>query len=161
MELCLGGLWCQPYCCAGGVGWAAALPLWSQCFSYTGWLADVRWIQHPVTRCSHCGCVCSLYGSALWLPGPLGLCWLFCHPHLQFSASVGDVLCSPFGFPCLRVPALLACGVCGVSYLRSWCSLGCPSWLVLLLMSLFILHLLLRVWLFGHSLLAPPAAPVC
>ena len=32
-ELCLWGLRCQPYCCAGGVVWAAALLLWSQCFS--------------------------------------------------------------------------------------------------------------------------------
>ena len=35
---------------------------------------------------------------------PLGLCW-FCHPLLQFSVSVGAVLCSLFGFPCLRVGA--------------------------------------------------------
>ena len=54
-----------PYCCAGAVGWAAALPLWSQCFSYTSWLADVRGVLHPVTRCSHCGCDCSLYGSVV------------------------------------------------------------------------------------------------
>ena len=59
VELCLWGLRCQPFCCAGGVGWAAALPLWSQCFSYTGW------VLHPVTRCSHGGCVCSLYGSVV------------------------------------------------------------------------------------------------
>ena len=66
---------------------------------------------------------------------------------LRFSASVGAVLCSRFGFPCLRLTALLACGVCGASWLRSWYSLGCPSWLVLLVLSLFILHLLLQVWL--------------
>ena len=100
-------------------------------------------------------------GGALWLPEPLGICWLFCHPLLQFSASVGAELCSLFGFPCLRVGALLACGVCSASLLRSLCSLGCPSWVVLLLLSLFVLHLLLWVRLFGHSLLAPPAAPVC
>ena len=100
-------------------------------------------------------------GGAIWLPEPLGLCWLFCHPLLRFSASVGAVLCSLFSFPCLRVGALLACGVCSASWLRGLCSLGCPSWLVLLLMSLFVLHLLLRVRLFGHSLLAPPAAPMC
>ena len=99
-------------------------------------------------------------GGALWLPEPLGLCWLFCHPLLQFSASVGAVLCSLFRFPCFRVGALLACGVCSASWLRGLCSLGCPSWLVLLLMSLFVLHLLLRIR-FGHSLLATPAAPVC
>ena len=56
---------CLPYCCAGGVGWASALSLCSQCFSYTGWLADVRWVLHPVTGCSHCGCDCSLYGSVV------------------------------------------------------------------------------------------------
>ena len=39
------------------------------------------------------------------------------------------------------VGALLACGVYGVSC--EVCSLGCPSWLVLLVMSLFVLHLLL------------------
>ena len=54
-------------------------------------------------------------GCALWLPVPLGLCWLFCRPLLRFSASVGAVLCSLFGFPCLRVGALLACSVCGPS----------------------------------------------
>ena len=85
---------------------------------------------------------------------------MFCHPLLRFSASVGAVLFSLFSFPCLRVGALLACGVCSASWLRGLCSLGCPSWLVLLLMSLFVLHLLLRIRLFGHSLLAPPAAPV-
>ena len=89
------------------------------------------------------------------------LCWLFCHPLLRFSASVGAVLCSLFSFPCLRVGALLACCVCSASWLRGLCSLGCPSWLVLLLMSPFVLHLLLWVRLFGLSLLAPPAAPVC
>ena len=39
--------------------------------------------------------------------------------------------------------ALLACGVYGASSLRVY-SLGCPLWLVLLFMSLFVLHLLLR-----------------
>ena len=73
VELCLWGLRCQPYCCAGGVGWAAALPLWSQCFSHTDWLADVRWVLHPVTRCSHGGCVCSLYDSVVVPCGSLSL----------------------------------------------------------------------------------------
>ena len=36
-----------------GVGWAAALPLRSQCFSCAGWLADDRWFRHPVTGFSH------------------------------------------------------------------------------------------------------------
>ena len=30
-----------------------------------------------------------LCGGALWLPVPLGLCWLFCHLLQRFSASVG------------------------------------------------------------------------
>ena len=54
-------------------------------------------------------------GGALWLPEPVRICWLFCHPLLRFSASVGTVLCSLFGFPGVRVPVLLACGVCGAS----------------------------------------------
>ena len=54
-------------------------------------------------------------GGALWLPEPLGLCLLFCHPLLWFSASVGAVLGSLSGFPCFRVGALLACGVWGAS----------------------------------------------
>ena len=59
---------------------------------------------------------------------------LFCRLLLRFSTSVG--LCSSLlAFPCLRVGALLACGVYGASSLRV-CSLGCPSWLVLLFMSL-------------------------
>ena len=42
---------------------------------------------------------------------------------------------SLLAFPCLRVGALLACGIYSASSLRV-CSLGCPSWLVLLFMSL-------------------------
>ena len=41
---------CLTYCCAGGVGWAATLPLCYQCFSCTGWLAGVRWVLHPVSE---------------------------------------------------------------------------------------------------------------
>ena len=59
------------------------------------------------------------YGDALWLPLPLGICGYFFCPLLRFSASVGAVLSSLFGFPCLRVGTLLACGVCGASLLRS------------------------------------------
>ena len=55
---------------------------------------------------------------------------------------------------------LLACGVWGTRSLQSMCSLGCPPWLVLLLLCLLVLHLLLWDRLFGRSLLAPPAAPV-
>ena len=56
---------CLTYCCTGGVGWAATLPLCSQCFSCTGWLAGVRWVLHPVSGSSHRGCGCSLGGSVV------------------------------------------------------------------------------------------------
>ena len=56
---------CLTYCCAGGVGWAATLPLCYQCFSCTGWLAGVRWVLHPVSGSSHIGCECSLGGSVV------------------------------------------------------------------------------------------------
>ena len=64
---------CLSYCCAGGVGWAATLPLCYQCFSCTGWLAGVHWVLHPVSGSSHRGCDCSL----------------------------GDSVVVPFGSPCL------------------------------------------------------------
>ena len=70
---------------------------------------------------------------------------------LPYCCTGGVGLCSLFRFPCLRVGALLASGVCRASWLRGLCSLGCPSWLVLLLMSLSVLHLLLQVRLFGQS----------
>ena len=141
---------CLPYYCAGGVSWGCRPSLVFSVLPCVRVLLLRLWLLF-VWQC----------GGALWLPEPLGLCWLFCHPLLRFSASVGAVFCSLFGFPCLRVGALLACGVCSASWLRGLCSFGCPSWLVLLLLSLFVLHLLLRVMLFGHSLLARPAAPVC
>ena len=82
--------------------------------SCAGWLAGVCWVLHPVSGSSRWGCVCSL----------------------------GDSVMSLLVFPYLRVGALLAWGVYGVSCCEV-CSLGCPSWLVLLLMSLLVLHLLL------------------
>ena len=78
---------CLTYCCAGGVGWAATLPLYYLCFSCAGWLAGVRWVLHPVSWRSLWGCVCSL----------------------------GDSVITLLAFPYLRVGALLACGVYGVS----------------------------------------------
>ena len=42
-----------------------------------------------------------LCGGALWLPKPLGLCWLFCHLLLRFSASVGG--CAMFS-ACFHLP---------------------------------------------------------
>ena len=53
------------YCCAGGVGWAATLPLCFQCFSCTGWLAGVRGFLHPVSGSSHRGCAWSLGASVV------------------------------------------------------------------------------------------------
>ena len=75
------------YCCTGGIGWAATLPLCYLCFSCTGWLTGVRWVLHPVSGSSRWGCVCSL----------------------------GDSVITLLAFPYLRVGALLACGVYGVS----------------------------------------------
>ena len=84
------------------------------CFSCAGWLAGVCWVLHPVSGSSRWGCVCSL----------------------------GDSVMTLRAFPYLRVGVLLAGGVYGVSCCEV-CSLGCSSWLVLLCMSLFVLHLLL------------------
>ena len=84
------------------------------CVSCADWLAGVCWVLHPVSGSSRWGCVCSL----------------------------GDSVMTLLAFPYLRVGALLAWGVYGVSCCEV-CSLGCPSWLVLLFMSLFVLHLLL------------------
>ena len=67
---------CLPDCCAGGVGWAAALPLRYQCFC-AGWLADDRWVLHPVTGLSHWRCDCSLYGSVVVPYGSPSLWALF------------------------------------------------------------------------------------
>ena len=58
---------------------------------------------------------------------------------------MGSVLCPLLGFPCLRVGAILACGIYGANSLRV-CSLGCPSWLVIFLSGLFVLHL---IWQWG------------
>ena len=104
---------CLSFCYPGGVGWAATLPFFFLCFSCSGWLAGVRWVLHPVSGCSSWGCVCSL----------------------------GDSVITLLAFPFLRVGELLDCGVYGVSC--EVCSLGCPSWFVLLFMSLFVLQLLL------------------
>ena len=154
---------CLTYCCAGGVGWAATLPFCYQCFSCTGWLAGVRWVLHPVSGSSHRGCDCPLVDNIVVLfftllasralfvvlsspPAVLDFCWGLC----------GSLL----AFPCLRVGALLACGVYGASSLRSlqfrlpfvvsppFPVSVCPS-------------PALAVGWFGHRSVAPPAAPVC
>ena len=84
---------CLTYCCAGGVGWEATLPLCCMCFSCTGWLAGVHWVLHPVSGCSHRGCDCPLDDSVVVLFDylPLGLCLLFFRLLLWFSTSVGAV----------------------------------------------------------------------
>ena len=78
---------CLTYCCSGGVGWAATLPFYYLCFSCAGWLAGVCWVLHPVSGSSLWGCLCSL----------------------------GDSVLALLAFPSLRVGALLAFGICGVS----------------------------------------------
>ena len=60
----------------------------------------------------------------------MGLCLLF-----------GRQCMALLAFPYLRISALLAWAVYGVNCCEV-CSLGCPLWLVLLFMSLFVLHLL-------------------
>ena len=153
---------CLPDCCAGGVGWAAALPLRSQCFSCTGWLADDRWVLHPVTGFSHCRCDCSWYDSVVVPYGSPSLWALFV------------VLSSP--------PAVLSlCGCCAL--FSFWFPLlqgGCPSGLRCLghtLAAKFVQSRLpsmvgppsavsvcpspaLAGQVVGRSFLTPPAAPV-
>ena len=73
---------------------------------------------------------------------------------------MGAVLCSLLGLPCLRVGALLACGVYGASSLWGLLSrlplvVGPPSHV-----SVGPLPALAVGW-FGHRSVAPPAAPVC
>ena len=103
---------CLTYCYSGRVFWAATLPLYFRAFASAGLQGFAG--LHPVSGSSCWGCVCSL----------------------------GDSVLTLIAFPYLRVGALLAWGVHGVSCCEV-CSLGCPSWLVLLFMSLFVLHLLL------------------
>ena len=83
---------CLAYYCAGGVGWVATLPLCSQCFSCTGWLAGVRWVLHPVSGSSHRGCDCSLGGSVVVPFGSPCLQGFVSRLFLRFSTSVGAVL---------------------------------------------------------------------
>ena len=137
---------CLAYCCAGDFGWAATLPLCSQCFSWAGWLAGVRWVLHPVSGSSHGGCDCSL-GDSVGVP-------------YGSHCLSGFVTCSVIS-SCSSCPLWMLCSVHCLVYLalrwvRFWpavsmapvrCgvgSLGCPSWLVPLLRSLLVLHLFLR-----------------
>ena len=90
-------------CCAGGVSWAATHPWYSPVFTYSGHLAVVRWVLHPVSGCSLWLrlLVFRLWGGALWLPVPLGLCWVFCHLLQRFSAYVG---CCAMFTACFHLP---------------------------------------------------------
>ena len=86
---------CLPFCCAAGVGWATTLPY---VFSSLG----------------------RQFSSAFWLYLPLGLGK---SPSCSVISSCGSrLLCGLCGsliaLPCLRVGALLACGVYGSSSLR-------------------------------------------
>ena len=135
------------YCCSGGLGWAATLPLCSQCFSCAGWLAGAGWVLHPVSGSSLGGCDCSLGGSVVVPYGSpclsgfvtcsaISSCgsqplWVLCSVHCLVSLALGWVRFWP-----MVSTAPVYCGVC---------SLGCPSWLVLLLRSLLVLHLLLQL----------------
>ena len=103
--------------------------------------------------------MCLLFGrqcsSAFWLYLPLGLC---CSVVSYGSRLLWGLCGSLLAFPCLRVDALLACGVSGASSLRSLQSrlpfvvsppfhVCCP------------LPALAVGW-FGLRSVAPPAAPV-
>ena len=106
--------------------------------------------------------------TALWVtvwgclmaPHSSRACFLLCRLLLRFSPSVGAVLCSLLGFPCLRVGALLACGVYGASSLWGLLSrlplvVGPPS-----PVSVGPSPALAVGW-FGHTSVTPPAATVC
>ena len=80
--------------------------------------------------------------------------------HWDCVCSLRDSVMTLLAFPYLRVGVLLAWGVYSIGCCEV-CSLGRPSWLVLLFMSLFVLRLLLGWGGFGHRSVAPPAAPVC
>ena len=106
--------------------------------------------------------------TALWVtvwgclmaPHSSRACFLLCHLLLRFSPSVGAVLCSLLGFPCLRVGALLACGVYSASSLWGLLSrlplvVGPPS-----SVSVGPSPALAVGW-FGHTSVTPLAATVC
>ena len=119
---------CLPYGCAGGVGWAATLPLCYQCFSCTGWLAGVHRVLHPVSGSSHRGCDCSLYDSVVVLLTLLASRALFVV--LSSPPAVLD-FCGGCAVPCLLSFALgwvhfwpavstapVRCEVCSLGCLR-------------------------------------------
>ena len=153
---------CLTYCCAGGVGWAATLPLCYQCFSCTGWLAGVCWVLHPVSGSSHRGCDCSLGDSVVVLFGSTCLQGFVCCSVVSSCSSrlLWGLCGSLLAFPCLRVGAFLACGVYGASSLRSLQS-RLPFVVIPPFHVSVCLSPALAVGWFGHRSVAPPAAPVC
>ena len=120
---------CLTCYCTGGFGWAATLPVCSQCFSCAGWPAGVRWVLQPLSGSSHGGCDCSLYDS-VGVPcvspslssfvscSAISSCsshplWVLCSVHCLISLALGWVCFWP---AVSTVP--VRCGVC---------CLGCPS----------------------------------
>ena len=90
------------------------------------------------------GCDCSLADSIVVLLGSNCLWGFVCCSVVSCGSKLlWGLCCSLLAFPCLRVGALLACGVSGASSLRSLQSrlpfVVCPPFL-----PLFVLHLLLR-----------------
>ena len=105
---------CLSFCYPGGVSWPATLPFFFLCFSCSGWLAGVRWVLHPVS------------GAPV---GVVSALWATVSSPCLLSLTLGWV-----SFWTVMSMVSVSCKVC---------SLGCPSWFVLLFMSLFVLHLLL------------------
>ena len=132
---------CLACYCGGGFGWAATLPLCSQCFSCAGWPAGVCWVLHPVSGSSYGCCDCSL-GDSVGVP--------YGSPSLSSFVSCSVISCSShplwvlYSVHCLVSLAFgWVCGVYGTCSLWGLLS-RLPLVVVLLLRSLLVLHLLLR-----------------
>ena len=120
---------CLSFCFPGDVGWASALP-----FFFCASPAPAG-LQEFAGFCTLCQGAPVGVVSALWttVSSP---CWL--------SLTLGWVS--------------FWTEVSTVSVSCEFCGLDCPSWFVLLFMSLFVLHLLLGWGWFGHWSVTPPAA---
>ena len=128
---------CLAYCCVGGLGWAATLPLCSQCFSCAGWLVGVHWVLLPGSGSSHGGCNCSLGGGVVV---PSGSPCLSGFVTFSVISSCGSPPRCSLTLEWVRFwPAVSTAPVRG-----GVCCLGSASWLVLLLRSLLVPRLLLR-----------------